>query len=169
MKYLIIENDVVVALAWTVPSSLPPGRRLLTWMGNVKVGDPSPDSPLAVAKRQKTAEMVAWRNQCLGGGYDTGFGFRLKCGEEDHAILSQYKVLLDEAVGRGLRTEDSMVSVYDIADVRWNLTVAQYTEMLLGYGAYCEEKYHQCLMLEHGSAEATTVEAVQAIQIPPAS
>ena len=74
--------------------------------------------------------------------------------------------MLDSAVQAGQRTLDSQIVVADVKGNPYSVTVAQFYQMMLAYGAYCEAFFQQYTVADSHLRRATTLAEVEAVQLP---
>jgi len=118
------------------------------------------------ARQVALAKMAAWRRAKLRTGFDTGLGFAIKMTDADQHTFAAYRVMLDSAVQAGQRTLDSQIVVRDVNGDPYSVTVAQFCQMMLAYGAYCEAFFQQYAVAESHLRRATTLAEVEAVQLP---
>ena len=102
----------------------------------------------------------------MRAGFDTGLGFAIKMADADQHTFAAYRVMLDSAVQAGQRTLDSQIVVRDVNGDPYSVTVAQFCQMMLAYGAYCETFFQQYAVAESHLRRATTLAEVEAVQLP---
>ena len=118
------------------------------------------------ARQAALTKLVAWRRAKLRAGFDTGLGFAIKIADSDQHAFAANKVMLDSAVQAGQRTLDSQIVVGDVNGDPYSVTVAQYYQMMLAYGAYCEAFFRQYTVADSHLRRATTLAEVESVQLP---
>lgn len=117
-------------------------------------------------RHTKRQAVEAWYEAAVVAGYDTGKGFALAIAERDQHVFTSYQVALDLALRAEQRTLEDGVAIYDIEDVKREMTVAEFIEIALGYSAYVEQVWHTRMPLLNAIKEAATVEELEAIEVP---
>ena len=126
------------------------------------------DVPLTVdvARRRRLGALSVWKVAALARGYDTGLGFAIGIADTDQHTFASYKVLLDTMVQCGQRSLDSPVVIGDVHGDPYSITVQQFNQTVVAYGMFCESFYQQGVVAYSHLMRATTLEEVDAVQLP---
>ena len=124
------------------------------------------DPAVSRAREARLAALAAWKEVKLATGFDTGLGFAVKIDDVYQHRIAAYKVMLDLAIQAGQRTQASPVVVADINGAPYSITVAQFYQFILPYGAYCEGIFQSYQVAYAHLMAATTLEAVAAVALP---
>ena len=117
-------------------------------------------------RQAKLATLAAWKEAKLAAGFDTNLGFAVNIDDTDQHKVAAYKVMLDLAIQAGQRTQASPVVIADINGAPYSITVAQFYQFILPYGAYCEGIFQSYQVAYAHLMAATTLEAVAAVALP---
>jgi hypothetical protein len=167
---LVIKDGVVVATHddGQNVAGLYPGCQVVTYEGafTMSPGALDPRTPFAQAMDTQTAALASWQAAKLALGFDTGLGFSLAVGDADQTRLAAYKLMIDMAVAAGTKTTASSLMLSDVNGAVYSVTVAQFYQVILPYGVYCETLFQQYSLASAHLLAATTVDAVNAVVLP---
>lgn len=118
------------------------------------------------ARQRKLSQLNAWLDQKHQIGFDTGLGWSLRTVREAQTSLAEYRVLLGGKVETGRRTLEDLIVLPDVNGNGHQVTIGQFFELLLDYGAYCEQLDNAYRYTRHAIDVATTVEEIEAVEMP---
>jgi hypothetical protein len=75
-------------------------------------------------------------NVAIATGFDTGMGFKLAIGDADRNAFTQMLVLVNTAKEKGVINDTTAQTIADIEGKPHTVTTAQFTGLMLAYGAY---------------------------------
>jgi hypothetical protein len=99
-----------------------------------KLSEPAPTAN-APDPAKSDPKRVAF-NVAIQNGFDTGMGFKLAIGDADRNAFTQMLVLVNTAKEKGVINDTTPQTVADIEGKPHTVTTAQFTGLMLAYGAY---------------------------------